>query len=181
MRKSMGAQQNTNIFQSGGFELDFGRADSLRHHVLSWVLHQNYDKAIEKLKEYISTGSDYPQFQEKTARFVSHCIDLVYAIKAKRNFPGLDSLTQSKQKELSDKYKMHIVELQGTLMRIEIIYENLRILDVRSTVYVIKAVWLCGFAIAGFAFVLELYNGLASTSNTVVLDVVDRLLSSIFS
>ncbi len=177
----MGAEKHNNVFQSGNLELDFGRSDSLRHHVLSWVMHQNYEKAIEKLKEYIDTASEYPQFQEKTTRFVSHCIDLVYAIKAKRNFPGLNSLTHSKQKELSDKYKLHIKELQGTLMRIEQIYENLRIRDVRSTVYVIKAAWICCFAIVAFAFLLELYNGLASTSNTVVLEFVDRLLNLIFS
>lgn len=177
----MEAEKNTFSPQSKALELDLGRPDSLRHHVLSWVLHQNYEKAIEKLKEYIESGSDYPQFKEKSARFVSHCIDLVYAIKAKRSFPGISSLTRSKQQELSDRYKMHIKELQDCLKRIEQIYEDLRVRDVRSTVYVIRAAWLSTFIILAVAFLSDLYQGLAWTSSVVLLNFVDLMTSWIFS
>lgn len=175
----MAAEKHQSTFQSGA--LDLGKPDSLRHHVLSWVLHQNYDKAIEKLKEYIETGSDYPEFVEKTSRYVGHCVDLVHAIKAKRHFPGIDSLTYNKQKELAEKYRSHVMELQNTLKRIEIIYENLRIHDVRSTVYVIKAVCVAGFGLVLAAFALECYRGLASTSNVVFIDLLDQLVGWIFS
>ncbi|MFP5520079.1 MAG: hypothetical protein ACLGGX_09260 [Bdellovibrionia bacterium] len=154
---------------------DLGRPDSLRYLVLSHVLEEKYERAIEALNEYVEKPSEYPNYQEKISRYITHANDLVYAIKAKRNFPGMTSLTRSKQQELRERFREHFKELQATLKRIEKINYDLRSQDVRSTVYVVKALWVSAAAIVLLAFFLELTRGLAGTTYVVLDDGLDKI------
>lgn len=143
---------------------DMGRADSLRYNILASVVEENYDRAIAELNQFLNQDSAFPRFREKTERFIQHAIDLVNAIRAKRKFPGMNSLTAAKQQELNEKFHEHFKELQHVLMKVEKIQNDLKIEDVRSTVYVLKAVVNAGFAVAGLAFLLEISRGLFKTA-----------------
>lgn len=167
--------EEASLFELKGEAIDMGAADSLRHHILSWVLEGRYEKAIDELRQYLETDSEFPGFKEKVLRYTNHSIDLIYAIKAKRGFPGLSSLTRSKQSELREKFIEHFKELQSIMKTVENIEYDMRIKDVRSTVYVVRAAWLAGFAIAALAFWLEVVNGLADTGVTVFDDGLIRL------
>lgn len=175
------AQEEAKIFEMGNESIDFGRADSLRYNILMWVLDEKYDKSITEMKNFLENPSDYPNFREKVERYVSHGTDLIYAIKAKRNFPGIASLTRAKQQELREKFKEHFHELQIVMKKIEKIQVDLRIEDARSTIYVIRALWLSGASIAVLGFILEIFNGLAITSHVVLNDILDRAVGWIFS
>lgn len=175
------AREEAKIFEMGNEKVDFGRADSLRYNILMWVLDEKYDKAIQEMRSFLEKPSDYPTFREKVERYVSHSIDLIYAIKAKRNFPGIASLTRAKQQELREKFKEHFRELQIVMKKIEKIQVDLRIEDARSTIYVIRAVWVAGTAIAVLAFILEVFNGLALTSHLVLDDLLDQGVEWLFS
>lgn len=175
------AQQEAKIFEMGNESVDFGKADSLRYNILTWVLDERYDRSIQEMRDFIEKPSDYPNFKDKAERYVSHAIDLIYAIKAKRNFPGIASLTRAKQQELREKFKEHFRELQIVMKKIEKIQVDLRIEDARSTIYVIRALWISGFAIAALAFVLEVVNGLAITSSVVVSDILGRGVDWLFN
>lgn len=153
---------------------DLGKPDSLRYHVLSQVLEEKYEGAVQTLRDYLEKPSDYPDYSSKVVRFIGHSVDLVYAIKAKRNFPGMNSLTRSKQQELREKFKEHFDELQLTLKRIEKINHDLHSQDVRSTIYVVKALWFAGTAIILLAFFLEMTRGLAGTAYVVADDLLDK-------
>lgn len=171
--------------ESGFFRLetertDLGRRDSLRYSILTWVLDERYDRAIQELRDFIERESPYPNFHEKIERFVNHSVDLIYAIKAKRNFPGINSLTRAKQQELREKFKEHFKELQFVLVRIEKVETDLRINDVRSTIYVVKALWVAGIAIVGMAFFLEIMRGLAMTTSLVFDDGITRAVGWLF-
>ena len=96
---------------------EMGRADSLRYNVLHHVVSENYDRAIDDLKSALEKKSVFPSFREKAERFASHAVDLVNAIRAKRHFPGIDSLTMAKQEEISDRYMEHFRELQTMLKK----------------------------------------------------------------
>ncbi|MEN0059571.1 MAG: hypothetical protein AAGB31_12100, partial [Bdellovibrio sp.] len=117
----------------------------------------------------------YPNFQSKITRYINHSVDLIYAIKAKRSFPGIHSLTRAKQQELREKFKEHLRELQYVLKMVEKIHEDLRIQDARSTIYVVKALWLAVLGIIVLAFWLEIVHGLAKTSIVVFDDGFGKL------
>lgn len=168
-----------NLFEVGVEKTDLGTPDSLRYNILTWVLDERYDRAIEELKDFLERPSEYPNFKGKITRYINHCIDLIYAIKAKRSFPGIGSLTRAKQQELREKFKEHFKELQYILKTVEQVHGDLRVQDVRSTIYVVRALWFATVCILGLAFWLELTGGLASTSVVVVDDLFGQLANII--
>ncbi|MGZ3769038.1 MAG: hypothetical protein ACXVCP_00050 [Bdellovibrio sp.] len=163
------------FFDVGVDRTDLGKPDSLRYGILNLVLNENYDKAIEDLKAFLEVPSEYPNFKSKITRYISHSIDLIYAIKAKRGFPGINSLTRAKQQELREKFKGHFRELHYVLKIIEKIQGDLRVEDVRSTIYIVKAAWFAGLAIVITAFWMEIVHGLAKTSVIVFDDAFGKL------
>jgi hypothetical protein len=162
---------------------DMGRVNSLRFNVMSDVLNEQYDRAISELREFLEKPSPYPEFRNRITRYIDHSIDLIFAIKAKRNFPGINSLTRAKQQELREKFKEHFKELQGMIKKIEKVERDLEIVDVRSTIHVVRALWLAIVAVLLCAFVLEVVRGLASTGLVVVeqlfADITDWLFNLI--
>lgn len=169
-KKEEGAFFEMNVDRS-----DLGRPESLRYNILTWVLDERYDRAIEELKDFLEKPSDYPNFKSKVSRYVNHSIDLIYAIKAKRSFPGINSLTRAKQQELREKFKEHFRELQYILKVVEKIQGDLRVQDVRSTIYVVKAAWFASLAVIILAFWLDIVNGLAKTSVIVFDDIFGNI------
>lgn len=171
--------------RSGGeIEVDFkdlGPPDSLRYIILTDVLNERYDHALEELRGYIDRDSEYPNFKEKVQRYVNHAIDLTYAIRTKKNFPGYSSLTRAKQQELHEKFKEHFKELQLMLKKIEQINQDLRIQDVRSTIYVVRALWIASLAVIVFAFFLDIVRGMAKTSILVFEDYSGQFVDWLFS
>lgn len=159
---------------------DRGQADSLRYNVLTYVVEEKYEQAIETLNNFIVTPSDYPNFRQRLERYISHSVDLINAIRAKRNFPGMNSLTKAKQQELTERYREHFEELTVILKKIEKIQGDLRIEDVRSTVWVVKALANGIFAVLAMALILEVYNGLARTTIFVVDDYFTRFINWVF-
>ncbi len=169
------AGREDSLFSMAVDRNDLGAPDSLRYSILTGVLSEEYDRVIEELKGFSDKPSPYPNFQEKATRYINHCIDLIYAIKAKRGFQGIGSLTRAKQQELREKFKEHFRELQHVLKVIEKIQTDLRIQDVRSTIYVVRALWLATLSIIILAFWLDIIDGLARTSIVVFDDVFTQL------
>ncbi|MBO9667116.1 MAG: hypothetical protein J7501_09915 [Bdellovibrio sp.] len=168
-------KEESAFFDVGVDRSDLGRPESLRYKILTWVLDERYDKAIEELKDFLEAPSDYPNFKTKITRYIHHSVDLIYAIKAKRGFPGISSLTRAKQQELREKFKEHFKELQYILKTVEKIQGDLRIQDARSTIYVVRALWLGGLGVVILAFWLDIVNGLAHTSFVVFDEAFGRL------
>lgn len=168
-------KEESAFFDVGVDSSDLGRPESLRYSILTWVLNERYDKAIEELKDFLERPSDYPNFKSKITRYIHHSIDLIYAIKAKRSFPGINSLTRAKQQELREKFKEHYKELQYILKVVEKIQADLRVQDVRSTIYVVRALWLATLGVIVLGFWLDIVNGLMKTSVIVFDDGYGKL------
>ena len=174
IKDSNAAEKGDSLFDVGD-KGDMGEPDSLRCNILTWVLAERYDKAIEELKDFLERPSEYPDFKGKVTRYIHHSIDLIYAIKAKRSFPGINSLTRAKQQELREKFKEHYKELQYILKVVEKIQGDLRIADVRSTIYVVRALWFAALGIIILAFWLDIVNGLMKTSIIVFDDSFGKI------
>lgn len=159
---------------------DLGRVDTLRYNILSWVLNDKYDVAIKELKDTLERPSEYPDFHKRTHRFINHAVDLIYAIKAKRNFSGINSLTRAKQQELREKFKEHFNELQYILRKVEKIERDIKIADMRSTIYIVRAFWIAGLSIVLAAFLLEVMRGLAHAGIAVFDDTLSKLVNWLF-
>ncbi len=159
---------------------DMGRADTLRHNVLTFVVEENYDGAIKVLKTFLDSEFEIPKSRERVERYIQHSIDLVNAIRAKRKFPGAQSLTTAKQQELNEKFVTHFSELQFILKKVERIQHEVRLEDIRSTVWIVQALITSAIVIAVVAFLLDVNQGLLETTIVVADDVFRDLTNWIF-
>lgn len=162
------------IFEMGIDPNDFGKPNQLRYRILVQVMEESYEAAIEELRTFVQTESAYPTFNQRIERYINHCIDLIYAIKAKRNFPGISQLTRAKQQELRDRFKDHLKELIFMLRKIEQVERDLELADARSTIYVVRALWVAAFCLLVTWFLIEIYRGLAVTSFVVLEETFTR-------
>jgi hypothetical protein len=151
---------------------DVGAVDTFRHNILSHVATEAYTTAIDEIKEYADSKGEYPAFKDRAGRYASYAIDLVNAIKAKRSFPGLQHLSMSKQQELFDRAMEHFEDLKHTLRKIEQVDREVRLEDVRSTVWVVKAVVYSVTVLLTVGFLLETSKG--------VIPAIDVLLDQSF-
>lgn len=159
---------------------DLGKPDTFRYNILTMVVNEEYDRAIRSIKEFVEMDSDYPNFRARVERYCIHAIDLIYAIRTKRNFPGLSSLTRTKQQELKDKFKEHFKELRYVMKKIEDALEDLRVSDVRSTSMVVKSFWLSLVVLFVAGFFIEVVSGLGYTFEIVFNDYIEKILNYIF-
>jgi hypothetical protein len=150
-----------------------GRIDSVRATVLSKVAAENYEYAMTDLQDYVAQKNSYSEFQTRVERYVQHCIDLIQAIETKRNFPGLASLTLSKQQELHEKVLEHFEELKHNLKHIEKVERDHKLSDVRTTVWVLKTLSYTVGAILAAAFILDLRSGMLSSITSVSSDLLN--------
>ncbi len=159
---------------------DLGKPDTLRYNILSLVINEEYERALKTLKDFIHSDSEYANFKVKVERYGLHGIDLIHAIRTKRNFPGINALTRTKQQELKEKFKEHFSELKSTLRKIENCLEELRLNDVKSTRLLVKSVWLSALTIFIAGIVIEIFDGLGRTSLLVIDEGVAKLLDWLF-
>ncbi len=157
-----------------------GKIDSLKHTILSYVSDADYDTAKSELGRYVSMQSEYPTFRVKSKRHIDHCNDVIQAIKAKRDFPGLHTLPMSKQQELMEKVVRHFEELKHYLHKIEVIEKDVKIDDLRSTVWVIRAAFY-GLILVVFGYFLR-YSalGMALSFNFIFDEYTDAIISWLF-
>ena len=159
---------------------DLGRPDTLRYNILSFVINEEYERAIKTLKEFLTSDSNYPNFKNKIERYTLHGIDLIYAIRTKRNFPGINALTRTKQQELKEKFREHFNELKVILKKIENCVEELRLNDVKSTRILVNSLWLSTVTLFVAAILVEVFNGLGMTFVIVFEALLDDALGWLY-
>lgn len=159
---------------------ELGKVDSFRHTVLSHMARENYEGAIHQLEIYLSSKSEYPQFEARAGRYLRYAKDLINAIKVKRSFPGLEHLAMSKQQELFDRAMEHFEDLKATLRKIEQVDVQVRLDDVRSTVWVVKALIYSVFAILILAFLMELSRGVLPAASVLVDNAFGDVVNFVF-
>lgn len=159
---------------------DLGRPDTLRYNILSLVINEEYERAIKTLKEFLDSDSNYPNFRNKIERYSLHGIDLIFAIRTKRNFPGVNALTRTKQQELKEKFREHFNELKVILKKIETCVEELRLNDVKSTRILVNSLWLATVTVFVSAIFVEIVNGLGATFIIVFEALLDDALAWVY-
>ena len=150
-----------------------GPISSLTKTVLNKVVTANYEMARKDLVSYIEHQGEKLNLTKRAKPYADHCEDIIFAIEAKRNFPGLSSLSKSKQQEISDRVLEHFEELKAYLGKIERVENEIKMNDVRSTVWVVQS--LC-FSVAIVLAVLFFKTDFASILDSLnrVADVMAR-------
>lgn len=146
---------------------------ALRRSILGLIVGENYDQAKDAMHVYVEDKHQYPAFQSRVERYVQHCVELIHAIQTKRNFPGLATLSLSKQQEIHEKVLEHFEELKQNLKHIEKIERDHKLTDVRSTVWVMQSLSVTVFVIVLSAFLTDLRMGLFSSLVYMVNHYVD--------
>lgn len=147
---------------------DLGKSDSLRYNVLSQMRDEKYERAVSELASFMKKPSEYPHFHDRVSRYIEHASSLIRAIEMKRNFPGINRLTASKQQDLKLRVKQHMDELVFYLKKVERVESHFRIEDIRSTVIVVRSIAVSAFWILSIAFLVELSEGMLSNAFIVV-------------
>jgi hypothetical protein len=153
-------------------EGEMGRHGGLRRTILGYVVGERYDQAKEELGHYIEGKTvEYPSFGPRVEKFLRHSLELIQAIQTKRNFPGLGSLSLSKQQELNERVLSHFEELKQTLKTVERAEKEIKLSDHRSTAWVVRVFTHCLLILLMVGFLVSISNGLWYSS-TVVFDAL---------
>ncbi len=160
---------------------DLGAPDTVRYNVLTLVINEEYDRAIKYLKDYAQLDSAYPNFKDKIERYIRHAIDLVFAIRNKRNFPGMSLLTRSKQNEMRERVREHFQELKMVMRKVEASQEELRIIDIKSTTILVKALWFSVVIVFVSSIIIEVVQGVGHSFVEVTSDYVDVFTEIVFN
>lgn len=155
------------------------RTSSLSYAVLSAIVSEQYDLAREELRTYLQTRPQYPELQERGGRYLKHCLELIQAIETKRNFPGLASLSLTKQQEMHERVLGHFNELKHFLSRMESLEREQKIRDVRSTAWFIRIVCQIVGAVLVFAFLLDFKRGIFDSTAVVFDHVLTQALAKV--
>jgi hypothetical protein len=148
--------------------------------ILGHVTEERYDRALKELTEYLNSKPEYPEFKNRSERYIQYAGDLVQAIRAKRGFPGWNALNISKQQDLFDKAILHFDDLKATLEKVEVIEREVRIEDVKSTVWVIQAFVYAVSLLLIVAILKELTGGLMESGQILFDHSMGQLVDLIF-
>ena len=157
-----------------------GQTDGLRNAILSLIARENYSRAMDEIDSYVESKKDFPEYRVRTGHYVAHCKELIRAIEAKRSFAGIDNMTMSKQQALFDRAMEHFEQLKNTLAKMEKLYLEVKMDDVRSTVWVLKAVVYCTFAILALGVCMELSRGVVGSADILIDSAFGNFTNFIF-
>lgn len=148
--------------------------DDLKTEVLNAVADDQFDQATELLQDFLNQPTEYPQFKVRMERLINHAIDLVNAIRAKKNFPGMSNLTRSKQQDLAERTSDHYNELQVSITKMERIMNQLKREDIRSTLWILRAIVYGSGLVVIVAFLKEITGGLWGIFEMVMENALEK-------
>jgi hypothetical protein len=160
---------------------DAGQIDGLKRSILGFVASENYELSKDSLRAYVYGRSDFPIFKDRAERYVEHCCDLIQAIEVKRNFPGISSLTFSKQQEIHEGVMRHFEELKSALTTIQRLERELKLEDLRSTTWFLSTLSHCLFLLVSISFVIAVSAGLGQSFFMIVDHLTDKFSSGLLN
>lgn len=163
-------------FEFVGSEKELGQ---LQYSVLENIAQGKYDDGAKILLEYRKKKSTYPTYENRTGRLFEHCNELIEAIRAKKTFPNLQSLAQSKQEEIHQKARENWEDLRVSLRRLRSIENDLAVQDSRSSVWVIRALMFSTFMILGTYVMKETFRSFGMSAD-IFLDSIVKSFFKLF-
>jgi hypothetical protein len=160
----------------GGSAKDLGQ---LQHSVLTAVVEKRFQDAVAILTEYRKMKASYPQYSRRTDPLFVHAEELINAINAKKNFPNMTSLAQSKQEEINQKARENMEDLKATMRRIKGIERDMAAADARSSIWVIWSLIFSFVSILSVFVINEAFRSFGK-SFTTFMESLAKLVMSLF-
>ncbi len=173
--ESIGSIHNQEELEIRLSESITGRLDGFRHTILSLVVEGRYDVAIAEISLYSTTDQKLPVFKRRAERFLSHCEELIRAIESKIKFCQTRTITRSQKHELYTMVIRHFHELTDSLKKIERIENDIRVNDLKSTVWVLKAFIMSVGCIILFGMTREAVLSMSKPMNVIITDLINMI------
>lgn len=159
--------------------VDFNKSgDTISKIILSLVIDDRFDSAMNEIQYYQQLKAKTPLFAGKTNSHFRSAVAIIRDIREKRNIPNFDRLRSGKQKEVRDQVIKQVKHLKDILTKIEQVDHDLKIQDVRSTVWVLKTFTFCSVTLVFFVAIYEAVQILNSPVKAVVVQVMNLLFYS---
>ena len=156
-----------------------GRLDGLRYTILSLVVEGRYDTAIAEISFYSNSDQKLQVFKSKAQRYLNHCEELIRAIESKIKFCQTRTITRSQKHQLYMMVMKHFNELTDSLKKIERIENDIRVTDLKSTVWVLKAVIMSAGVVLLFGMIREALLTMKEPSMVIVDDSIEFIFKLI--
>lgn len=150
-----------------------GRLDGLRYTILSLVVEGRYDTAIAEISFYANSEQKLHVFRTKAQRYLNHCEELIRAVESKIKFCQTKTITRSQKHQLYVMVMKHFHELTDSLKKIERIENDIRVNDLKSTVWVLKAFIMCTGILIMFGMIREALMTMHDPFMVVINDSVE--------
>ncbi len=145
------------------------RVGSLSHRILSLIAYKSYQQGVQELQDYINMRSkEYSAFYLASHRYFLRIQSISMAVEKQRSAPNLENYPEAKKHEVYDLLKEYFKELRNQIKGVENAEYALRVEDVRSTVWVVRAMAFSVIGIFVLGFCLDLFTGSYSTIYYVV-------------
>ena len=154
-----------------------GRLDGLRHTILSLVVEGRYDTAIAEISFYANSEQKLQVFRIKAQRYLNHCEELIRAMESKIKFCQTRTITRSQKHQLYVMVMKHFHELTDSLKKIERIENDIRVTDLKSTVWVLKSFVMCAGLVIMFGLIREAYLTMNEPFMVIINDSVHFIFS----
>ncbi|MCB0348018.1 MAG: hypothetical protein KDD37_04245 [Bdellovibrionales bacterium] len=138
--------------------------DNLKATVLSLAKTGSFDLAKSELKFYQQQNMSTPGFEFRTKHYFAHCMELLDAIDNLKHIPNFESLRAAQQKQIRERIMVYGQDLSSILGRIDKVTNDLKIQDIRSTMWVLRTATFC---VAGIIFMLAMIEGVHTVGSPI--------------
>lgn len=153
-----------------------GRLDGFRHTILSLVVEGRYDTAVSEISYHANSEDKLNVFKSKAQRYLNHAEELIRAIESKIKFCQSRSITRSQKHELYKMVMKHFNDLTDSLKKVERIENDIRVADLKSTVWVLKAIIMS----VGFLIIVGMTKEALFTMKEPLFVVTDDAIEFLF-
>lgn len=123
---------------------DHKNTEGFRHDILMMVSSGKYRAVLVEIDAFQKEKSAaMPFFHVKTSRYFQYIKQLIEAIREHKTIPQFDQLPAGQQKKVHEQVYLYFDELNNTLKRVEKVIHDLKVQDVRSTIWVLKTFSYC--------------------------------------
>lgn len=158
--EAMAAEETSNVEDLGQYIAkeysDHKNTEGFRHEILSMVSSKKYRAVLVEIEAfYKEKERTMPNFKLKARRYFDYIQQLIEAIEEHKTIPNFDQLPAAQQKKVHEQVFVYFDELNNTLKRVEKVIHDLKVQDVRSTIWFIKTFSYCIMVLVATLAIVE--------------------------
>lgn len=156
-----------------------GDIDSLRHTILSYAASRKFDIAAREMEAYRESRGGMTHYVDRTRSLHEDCLSCLEMMKRIYGTGDLGVLPMAKRHEIFTRARQVFNDLSERLSRLEVIENNFRIQDTRSTVWFLRSIVLSIFAGVLFVSGVEAFQTLGDPIDVIAQDISNGVWSLI--